>query len=148
MILYLDTSALVKKYVMEAGSDAVNRVVSEAEIMGISVIGRIEMVAAFGKAVRIGRLEEEVALAALQLFRNEWGTLAQIQVTEMVIARAEIFAWEYRLRGYDAVHLASALIWQEVVEQPVTMALFDKKLWTAVKQVGLIPFPSDLNAFS
>lgn len=148
MILYLDTSALVKKYVVEAGSDAVNQVISEAELTGISVIGRVEMVAAFSKAIRMDALVEKEALAALQLFRTDWGALAQIQVTETVIARADALAWEYQLRGYDAVHLASAIIWQEVLEYPVTMAVFDSKLWKVTRQIGLISFPSDLHAYN
>ena len=49
MILYADMSVFVKKYVEEVGSDAINRVGSEAEVTGISVIGRVEMAAAFGK---------------------------------------------------------------------------------------------------
>ncbi len=147
MILYVDTSALVKKYILEIGSDIVHRAISEAEVVGMSIIGQVEVSAAFSKAVRVGFLKEHEALVAQQSFKREWGNLMQIQMIEMIIARAVTFVWEYGLRGYDAVHLASAIIWQENIRQPVTMAVFDKKLWTAVQQAGLIPFPSNLNSF-
>lgn len=147
MILYLDTSALVKKYTTEAGSDMVHQVIGAANSIGMSVIGRVEMAAAFAKLMRVGALEQEEALAALQLFRSEWSTLMQLQVTRMVVARAETLAWDYHLRSYDAVHLASAVIWQEFLGQPVTMAVFDRKLWAAAEQLGLIPFPADLEGF-
>jgi len=46
--------------------------------------------------------------------------------------------------GCDAVHLASALLWQEGLGQPVAMAAFDLRLCEAAKERGLIPFPDDL----
>jgi hypothetical protein len=46
----------------------------------------------------------------------------------MVIARADILAWEHQLRGYDAVHLAAAVLWQEAIGAPVTMATFARQL--------------------
>jgi hypothetical protein len=62
----------------------------------------------------------------------------------MLIARADILAWELDLRGYDAVHLASALLWQDSLGRKVTMATFDRKLWQAAEERGLSPFPEDL----
>jgi hypothetical protein len=63
---------------------------------------------------------------------------------EMVVTRADGLAWELGLRGYDAVHLASALLWQEGLGEPVAMAAFDLKPWEAAKERGLVPFPDDL----
>ena len=147
MILYLDTSALVKKYIAEAGSDVVSQAIGAAELVGLSTIERAEAAAAFAKAVRMGNLTRGEGLAALQFFRSEWSSMMHIQATETVVARADSMAWDYHLRGYDAVHLASAVIWQEILGQPVTMAVFDRKLWAAAEQVGLIPFPSNSEIF-
>jgi len=147
MILYLDTSALVKNYTTEAGSEMVYQVIGAANSIGMSVIGRVEMAAAFAKLMRVGALEQEEALDALQVFRSEWPNLMQLQVTKMVVARAGLLAWDYHLRGYDAVHLATAILWQERLERPMTMAVFDRKLWAAAEQLGLAPFPADLDAF-
>ncbi len=147
MILYVDTSSLVKRYVSEAGSEIVNQVISAAEITGMSIIGQVETAAAFSKTVRVGTLEEKDATAVWQLFKRDWREIFQIQVTKAVLARADMLVWEHGLRGYDAVHLASAIIWQERLGQQVTMAVFDKKLWAAAQQSGLLLFPSNLNAF-
>lgn len=38
------------------------------------------------------------------------------------------------------------MIWQEVVREPVTLVTFDKPLWEAAKQAGLIAYPPDLPA--
>jgi len=146
MILYLDASALVKRYVAEAGSAEVGAAISQAALTGTALISRAEVAATFGKAVRVDALTQEEALAALQVFRNDWVDLVRIQVTGMVIARADLLAWDHGLRGYDAIQLASALAWQDALGEQVTMAAFDKHLWAVAELVGLAAYPADLPA--
>ena len=57
---------------------------------------------------------------------------------------ADDLAWQYGLRGYDAMHLAAALLWQDGLEESVTLATFDRQLWQAGRQSGLAVFPADL----
>jgi predicted nucleic acid-binding protein len=144
MILYLDTSALVKRYVAEVGTALVSEAIAGAEVVGTSVISRAEMAAALSKAVRVGTLNYEAAASALQVFRSEWPALVRVQVTEMLVARADALAWERGLRGYDAVHLASALMWGEAMGVEVTLTTFDQRLWEVTKQCGLTPSPPNL----
>jgi predicted nucleic acid-binding protein len=146
MILYLDASALVKRYVAERGSPEVAAAITEAEVVGTSLISRAEMAAALGKAVRVGALTREAAASALQVFRSEWPNLVRVQATEMLVARADRLAWELGLRGYDAVHLASSLSWQDGMGEQVVMATFDRRLWEAAAGRGLQPFPENLPA--
>lgn len=144
MILYFDTSALVKRYVIEAGTDEVNDATERAVTSGTALITRAEVTAALAKAVRIGALKQQDALASLEKFRSEWSDLIRVQVSEHLVARADTLAWEHGLRGYDAVHLAAALVWQEALGEPVTLATFDEQLWRAAEREGLVPFPVDL----
>ena len=144
MNLYLDASALVKRYVAEAGSAQVGQIIAQANVVGTALISRAEVSAALGKAVRIGVLTPQQAAAALQVFRAEWGSFVRIQLTESVIARADDLAWSRGLRGYDAVHLAAALFWQDALAEPVTVATFDRQLWQTAGADGLIPWPDHL----
>jgi predicted nucleic acid-binding protein len=146
MILYLDASALVKRYVAELGSTEVSAAIAQAQVTGTALISRAEVAAALAKAVRVNAVTQEGALASLQVFRNEWPDLLRVQVTEMVVARAGAFAWDYGLRGYDAVHLAAASGWQDAMGERVTVATFDKRLWTVAELVGLEAYPADLPA--
>jgi len=146
MILHLDASASVKRYVAEPGSAEVNDAISRAAVIGTVLISRAEVAAALAKAVRMDALTREDALASLQVFRSEWPDLVRVQVTEMVIARADTFAWEHGLRGYDAVHLAAASLWQDAMSEQVTLSAFDRQLWKAAKRVGLALHPVDLPA--
>ena len=144
MMLYLDASALVKRYIAEPGTSEVAQAIAGARVVGTSIISRAETAAALAKAVRVGTLTREAAASALQVFRSDWPNLVRVQATEMLIARADALAWELGLRGYDAVHLASALLCKDSMGQEVTVATFDQQLWAAVDQRGLIPFPDDL----
>jgi hypothetical protein len=92
------------------------------------VVGRIEIVAALAKAVRMRALSASEAETARQVLHAEWPDYVRLRVTESLVARADDLVWHYGLRGYDAVHLAAALLWQEGLEEPVTLATFDRQL--------------------
>ena len=144
MILYLDTSALVKCYVAERDTQEVISLAGRANLLGSSLISRVELAAAIAKAVRRGLLTAEMGRGAQSAFLNQWTDLARIPVTEALVSRAGILAWDYTLRGYDAVQLASALTWQESVGRPVTLATFDRELWEAGQEAGIEVWPARL----
>jgi hypothetical protein len=62
------------------------------------------------------------------------------------VERAEALAWDHGLRGYDAVQLASAHIWQESLGTEIVLATFDRQLWEAAPNVGLKAWPEKLPA--
>lgn len=141
MILYLDTSALAKKYIQEAYSTEVVALLGQADLIGASLLARVELPAAVAKAVRRHWLSAADGERAIKAFRAEWPSLLAVQVTETLVVRADNLAWEHGLRAYDAVHLSAALIWQEALGEPVTVATFDKQLWQAANAVGLATWP-------
>ena len=96
------------------------------------------------RAVRRGSLTETAARAAHQQLVGEWKAYLRIRVTESLVARADDIAWRFRLRGYDAVHLAAALELHDRMGEAVTVATFDNDLWLAALEAGLEHFPSSL----
>jgi len=143
MIVYLDTSALVKHYVQESDSEEVERVIGEARLVGTAAITRVEIAAALAKAVRTRLLSTDEAAEALSAFEAEWESLVRLQLHELLLARAASLAWERGLRGYDAVHMASALFWRDMVGEPVVLATYDRELWEEAVRSGLKVFPED-----
>ena len=141
MIVYLDASALVKRYVAEAGSTAVGKLIDQAEALGTSVISRAEVSAAFAKAVRVKFVTRDAAASVMKQFSADWPHFIRLQLSETLVARAASLAWEQGLRGYDAVHLATALVWQETLRKPVLVATFDRQLWQGAQATGLIAWP-------
>ncbi|HSB32691.1 MAG TPA: type II toxin-antitoxin system VapC family toxin [Candidatus Sulfobium mesophilum] len=145
MIIYLDASALVKRYVSEAGSREVNALIAGASVVGTAAISRAEVSSALAKAVRVRLLSREEAASVLQVFSAEWESLIRLQLTEVLISRAAALTWEHGLRGYDSVHLAAALFWQDMLGDTVTLASYDRQLWEAAKVTGLVAWPESLS---
>ena len=143
-LLYVDTSALFKRYVEEDDSEAVIARIDEAPAVGTSVITRVEVAAALAKVVREQRLDRNEAQEAEQEFLDEWADFTRIGVTDALVARAGDLAWEHGLRGFDAAQLAAALAWQETTvnrEDEIVFASFDNELVQAAAAEGLETWP-------
>jgi predicted nucleic acid-binding protein len=141
LIIYLDTSALLKQYVQEDQSEQVEQLLRQAEGAGTSLLTYAEMASAMARAARMGLIPSDEAQAAWKDFLTDWEFLLRLNLSSQVTGRAAKLAWEYGLRGYDAVHLASALLWQEALGAPLTLATFDRDLWQAGKKAGLQVWP-------
>jgi predicted nucleic acid-binding protein len=144
VIAYLDASALVKRYLAERGSRETIEFTLQAEMTATSIISRAEVAAGLAKAVRARIVMDDVAKRAQRSFAGDWPDLLRISVTEALVERADSLAWVHGLRGYDAVHLASALTWQESAGEEIVLATFDQQLWEAGKRTGLRPWPEQL----
>ena len=142
MIVYLDASAVVKRYVDEAGSSETAALIDGADAVATSVATRAEVAAALARAVRLEALDPRTGRHAQRAFVGEWPDYSKVPVNETIVARAEMLAWEHGLRGYDAIQLASALSWQDSIGAPITVATFDRQLWKASKEAGLEVWPS------
>jgi hypothetical protein len=84
------------------------------------------------------------AARMLGAFRDDWNDIFRLHLSTAVASRAERLAWGDDLRGYDALQLAAALIWQDGIGESVTFATFDVDLWKAAGRRGLTQFPEDL----
>ena len=142
MIVYLDASALVKRYVAEAGSAEVEALIREAHPAGTVIVSRAEVAAGLARAMRARMVTSEVASKARAAFQADWESMVRVQVGEALAARAATLAWEQGLRGYDAVHLAAALTWRETLDEPLTLATYDRELWRGAQASGLSPWPA------
>ena len=143
-ITYLDTSALIKRYVEELGSEELKDWWPSMALFGTALVTRTEMAAALAKASRMGWLQTEAAQYAWDIFREDWQSLAVIEITSILVERAGELAWSDGLRGYDAVHLAALIPWQDALGQEITLGTFDRQLWEAAQKRGIKVFPEDL----
>ena len=144
MSVYVEASALVKRYVDEIGSADVVALTNGAAAVATALVTRAEIAAAFARAVRVGVLDDVGGRRAQRRFSREWPDFMRVPVTEALVARAEALAWAHGLRGYDAVQLASALTWQEALGREIVLATFDRQLWEAAPQAGLRAWPERL----
>ena len=141
MNLYADTSAIIKKYVREAGSEQVLAQFNQYPLIGTAALTQAEMASAMSKAVRLGWVAESEILIAWQDFLSHWPAYIRLPISAGVIERATSFAWRHGLRAYDSVHLASALACKDVTGDQVVFACYDENLLKAARGEGLQVWP-------
>jgi predicted nucleic acid-binding protein len=107
VILYLDTSSLVKFYVAETGSDEVRALLNGATLVTTSLVAYPEVRAAFARRRRDGTLRRADFIRVKRDFEADWQTYVTIEVTPAICQEAGDLAERYRLRGFDSIHLAS-----------------------------------------
>jgi predicted nucleic acid-binding protein len=139
--VYFDTSALVKRYINEAGSEDVADLLKAAEYQAVSIVTEAELPAALARAMRIGAITEQDGQEALKAWEKDSEELLWIQLPQTIAKHAGQLAWQDGLRGYDAMHLATALWWHANLGQDLVVATYDRELWRAAKQHGLSVFP-------
>lgn len=137
MMLYLDTSALVKLYVDEPMSHDLAAAVEEAEAIATSLLAYAEARAAFARARREARLSAHAYRQCVEAFAEDWTRYITVEVTDRLVKEAGDLAAHRGLRGYDAVHLASALTLRERVSSEVTFLAFDRALIVAARREAL-----------
>ena len=112
MIAYLDTSALVKRYVAETGSAFITQMthIATGNEIWNTTITCVEIIAAFYRRVRIGSLTSAEAASAEQNFRQDLhGVLLLWDVSPSILSQAMALAKLHSLRAYDSIQLATAV---------------------------------------
>jgi hypothetical protein len=131
-MLYLDASALVKRYVEEVGSELVLSRMEEAHAWSMCRIGYVETVRAV--ALAGGR-------KAVKRVEADWLSIDVIEVDRALAEHAAELALSTELRSLDALHLAAALV---LPSGGLTVATWDTRLHRAAHDRGLQTFPAEL----
>lgn len=131
-MLYLDASALVKRYVAEEGSEALIAVMGAAEGWAICRVGYVETARAVGLAAGKPAVRRLIA---------DWTSFEVIEVDASLAEHAADLTATEELRSLDALHLAAALL---VASEGMTFATWDVRLHRAAQSQGLATFPAEL----
>lgn len=138
-IYFFDSSALVKRYVPEAGSAWVQGITDPAaeNILCAARVAGAEVVSALTRRRNNGNISIGDAAVALVAFRRDFPSrLLVVEVTPAAGERAMDLAEAHGLRGYDAIHLAVAFALAEVLADPIFVSA-DQKLLEAADKEGL-----------
>ncbi len=142
MILYLDTSALVKKYVKELGSEEVIAHWIKAEGIVTSVVAYAEAVATLYRKKREGPLADIFFEKMHNSFQNDWKSLMKVNINKNLNEIIGSVLAKYDLRGFDAIHLASAKKIQAHIPKNFVFACYDLRLLEAAKLEGFSTLPA------
>lgn len=137
MILYLDTSVLVKRYFREDASEAVISLWAAADELVTSSVAFAETLASFHRKKRESEANTDPVREALTSFRMEWPGFIRVEVNEGLNPHIARVIEKHPLRGFDAIHLASALLIHEQLGDELLFASFDHRLMEAAEAEGL-----------
>jgi uncharacterized protein len=143
MILYLDTSALVKLYFQEPFSDDILMRWRSAEQIVTSSVAYAETLACIHRKNREENLEDALVEGLVASFQRDWISLIRVEVTDELNHHIQRAVGRYPLRGFDLVHLASAMVIRERLPEDFVFACFDEKLACAARSEGLQTFPPE-----
>lgn len=133
--LYLDTSALVKLYLDEEGSDLIRQSVHDDSVVTTSLVAYVEARAAFNRhRPKLSRPEYRRIVADLDA---DWDRYLRIDVNPGLARVAGGLAERHGLRAYDAIHLASALEAGNRLGALPRFACWDRALNAAAIREGL-----------
>ena len=136
MIVYFDTSALVKLYVDEPRARPARDAAEAAAVIATSMLTYAEMRSAFARKRRFGEITPDQLERFKKEFETDWNTFDIVVIGETIVRRAADFAENYLLKGFDAVHLATADSLGPRFGE-ITFACFDAELSRAASACGM-----------
>jgi predicted nucleic acid-binding protein len=131
-MLYLDASALVKRYVAEKGSEALIGAMAGADGWAICRVGYLET----ARAVKVA-----AGKPAVRRFDVDWPSFEVVEVDAALAEHAAELTSTEELQSLDALHLAAALL---IASGDLTVATWDVRLHRAAQSQGLAVFPAEL----
>lgn len=137
MTLYLDTSALVKLYVEEAGSDDVLEWIAAASANWTSLVSYPEARSAFGRRLHERALTELQHEQLLGQLDQDWADLDLVHVDPVLALAAGVLCTKHGLRGFDSVQLASAMYASTLAADEFAAVTYDPVLARAMRAEGL-----------
>ena len=137
MILYLDTSALVKLFLDEQHSDWVRQWAEESALVMVSELTWTEMCAALALKRRTGQITAAQIDATLAELNEDWPRYQRLGTDAALFNEAGALALRLDLRAYDSVQLAGAWRAFGATGPSLKFCSFDRKLNTAAQALGL-----------
>jgi predicted nucleic acid-binding protein len=137
LILFCDTSALVKLYILEDSSRDMQALAGAASAIAVCRIAWAEMMAALARRVREFPNDTDAIEVVRKRLRTDWPRYVVVEVTQALVELAGEYADTFALRGYDSVQLAAARSLQDMAGEEIQFACFDTRLGKAARMLGM-----------
>lgn len=139
-VYYLDTSALVKLYVREPGSEQMLRLANASGGNTLAVLGlsRVEFRSAVRRRQRAGDVTEDIAGQLIARMEGHLRSIYLVQpLTELVVEEATALVDRHALRAYDAVQLAGYVLLRASLGERATFVCSGRQLVKAAEDEGM-----------
>ena len=142
-MIYADSSALVKRYVKEAGSARLAEKLSSSDVVATSKLAFPELLSAFTRKRRSRELSEKSFRATVRRFEEDWKDFLVVDFHDDLLPLIKDLVVKYALKGADSVHLSSALWLSESSRMSVVFSASDEQLLKAARAERLPVFNPD-----
>jgi len=133
VIVYLDSSVVLAKVLKEPGAMASW---GEWEMAISSSLTQVELVRTFARYRALGKMSDEEFAFAQTSTRRHMQATRQVPLRVRVLRRAA-GPFPAIVRTLDAIHLSTALLWQEDTGEDLTFLTHDRQLRIAAQACGL-----------
>ena len=130
-MFYWDTSALVKQFIEEVGTDEAIALRADTPPHATATIAYTETFSALRRRVREAVLGESQCHEVVRRFLQEWPAYVRVNLDESILGRSRALLERYPLRALDAIHLASAIELQDHLDEPSVLISADIQLLRA-----------------
>lgn len=134
MVLFFDTSALIKRYVVENGTEAVEKLLGKSKKILVSSFTKLESCSTARRLLQEKRYSEEEYRTLLNEIELDFNYYTLIRYDENVEVIAKEVIDLHQLKTLDALQLASCLRHRVIVQFFVCC---DEKLLKAAAREGL-----------
>ena len=138
-MIYFDTSALIKIFVQEKGSETAQLLTQSPFPPATAAIAYAEMYSGFNRRKREGYISTKQYTSLSKQFEEHWATFTRIELIGDVLVLAKTLLERHPLRAMDAIHLASAISLHKGIQENLQFAAADNRLLDAALAEHLSP---------
>ncbi len=137
MLIYLDSSVFIKKYFKEIGSDHIIEIWNDAEYLAISQVGYSEILGAIHKKQKMDRFSDKIKKQISKNFKDDWESMIKVSADQKLNSELSRLHDKHLLRGFDAIHLATAILLAKKIEMDIEFLTADSNLQSAAQKEKL-----------
>ena len=134
MTLFFDTSALIKRYVIEEGSKKVDKLMDRADNIIVSAITEIEAHSTFKRLLMEKAISQTDYKTLITEFEIDYPYFSKIIFDNLIVTNAKLLIDKYQLKTLDSIQLGTALLLKDEIDYFIVC---DSKLVKAGKKEGL-----------
>jgi predicted nucleic acid-binding protein len=127
-MIYFDSSALVKNYILEDGSSMVAKLLLENSNNATSKVTYAEMLSALVRRTRSGDLSLQKMREVIRKFEGDWNRLLIVDLHNDLLPMIKKVIEKHQLKAADSIHLASAIWLKTSLKEDIVFASSDLNL--------------------
>ncbi len=132
MNIFCDTSALIKKYISETGSEKFEKILSKTDKIYVSAITEIETISTFKRLFTEKAIDKNEFDMIVKDFETDYQFFSVVSIDSYVIKHALKMINQYQLKTLDSIQLGTAVFLESEID--LFVACDEKLIKTALKE--------------